>query len=881
MASLAQINIRFKADLKGFSTEMQNSMRTLQTVGTKMNNIGKSMSTYITGPLLLAGGAAIKFASDYNESVNKVEVAFGPASTAVKEFAKTSLESFGIAEGSALDAAAQFGDMGTSMGLPQTAAAKMSTSLVGLAGDLASFKNIGIEQANTALAGVFTGETESLKKLGIVMTEANLQAFALSQGIKVQYKDMDQASRVNLRYAYIMENTTNAQGDFARTGGGAANQMRIFQESLKQLAQQFGSVILPTFTKVITYVNGMIQGFSNLDPVARGIIIGIAGIAAAIGPLMSGLGNVIGLIPKMIIQFNALKATMLANPYTAAALGIAALAVGIYAFVQANKDAATTQETLNAAVKKGNENAASEIGILDKLYTTATSVNVPIKDRKKAVDDLQALYPAYFKNIKDEIILNGTSKTAYEQLRDAIFNKSRAIAIDGEIQSRANERVKEEVALREKIALTESRIAEIKKGGNTIVLQEGSLSRGTLESTITKTQALKDQNDILKQQRNNLTNFTAKAKKDDEALFKAKDEYSKKSSKLQENEVQKLGEIKTGVDAVTESNGKLIKVGTIEWYNEKIDLLQKEQTAVATTSTAYGDLQNQIDAYAKKVEAIKNPEVKLPEFVKPTETSFDVGELQNPSLDNLKGDLAYFESKRGELSKTSDEYKTFADVINSLQFKIAEIEGTEENITKLDGFKEAFTDTATELVDVSSAFQESLQSFAQSTFETLGTVLGQIATGTGGVDTLFKGLLGVVGSFMTQLGKSLIQVGVASAAFKKAFANPFVAIAAGVALIALGSIVQSQLQAGPGNAGAFANGGVVGGTSYSGDRLFARVNSGEMILNQKQQRNLSGMISPAVSAGDVAISLMGGFEIEGAKLRLVLDRTDKIKNRVG
>ena len=881
MASLAQINIRFKADLKGFSTEMQNSMRTLTTVGTKMNNIGKSMSTYITGPLLLAGGAAIKFASDYQESVNKVEVAFGPASTAVKEFGKTSLESFGIAEGSALDAAAQFGDMGTSMGLPQSAAAKMSTSLVGLAGDLASFKNIGIEQANTALAGVFTGETESLKKLGIVMTEANLQAFALSQGIKVQYKDMDQASRVNLRYAYIMENTTNAQGDFARTGGGAANQMRIFQESLKQLAQQFGSVILPTFTKVITYVNGMIQGFSNLDPVARGIIIGIAGIAAAVGPLMSGLGNVIGLIPRMIIQFNALKATMLANPYTAAALGIAALAVGIYAFVQANKDAATTQETLNAAVKKGNENAASEIGILDKLYTTATSVNVPIKDRKKAVDDLQALYPAYFKNIKDEIILNGTSKTAYEQLRDAIFNKSRAIAIDGEIQSRANDRVKEEVALREKIAQTEAKIAEIKKGGNTIILQEASLSRGTAEVSITKTKALETQNRLLKEQQSNLTNFTANALKADEVLFKAKDEFSKKSSKLQENEVQKLGEIKTGVDAVTESNDKLIKVGTIEWYNAKIDLLQKEQTAVATTSTAYGDLQNQIDAYAKKVEAIKNPEVKLPEFVKPTETSFDVGELQNPSLDNLKGDLAYFESKRGELSKTSDEYKAFADVINSLQFKIAEIEGTEENITKLDGFKEAFTDTATELVDVSSAFQESLQSFAQSTFETLGTVLGQIATGTGGVDTLFKGLLGVVGSFMTQLGKSLIQVGVASAAFKKAFANPFVAIAAGVALIALGSIVQSQLQAGPGNAGAFANGGVVGGTSYSGDRLFARVNSGEMILNQKQQRNLSGMISPAVSAGDVAISLMGGFEIEGAKLRLVLDRTDKIKNRVG
>lgn len=139
MASLAQINIRFKADLKGFSTDMQNSMRTMQAMGTRMTSIGKSMSTYVTLPLLAAGGAAIKFASDYNESLNKVEVAFGPASESVKNFAKDSLTSFGIAEGSALDAAAQYGDMATSMGLTQSAAAKMSTSLVGLAGDLASF----------------------------------------------------------------------------------------------------------------------------------------------------------------------------------------------------------------------------------------------------------------------------------------------------------------------------------------------------------------------------------------------------------------------------------------------------------------------------------------------------------------------------------------------------------------------------------------------------------------------------------------------------------------------------------------------------------------------------------------------------------------------
>ena len=94
----------------------------------------------------MAGGAAIKLASDFEESLNKVDVAFGKSSAEVKNFAKTTLTQFGIAEGSALDMAALFGDMATSMGITRNEASLMSTSMVGLAGDLASFKNIGIDQ---------------------------------------------------------------------------------------------------------------------------------------------------------------------------------------------------------------------------------------------------------------------------------------------------------------------------------------------------------------------------------------------------------------------------------------------------------------------------------------------------------------------------------------------------------------------------------------------------------------------------------------------------------------------------------------------------------------------------------------------------------------
>jgi len=317
-----------KVNLTGDSSKLNNALTSasskLASFGSKMKGVGKSLSTKLTLPLTVAGGAAIKFASDFEESMNKVDVAFGNSKKEVKDFAKTTLKEFGIAEGSALDMAALFGDMATSMGLTQGSAANMSTSLVGLAGDLASFKNIGIEQATTALAGVFTGETESLKRLGIVMTEANLKSFAMEKGMQANIKTMTQAEKVALRYRFIMESTTNAQGDFSRTSGGAANQMRIFQESMKQLAAKFGQLILPTFTKLVSFANNLIQKFSELSPTTKKVILIFAGVAAAIGPILLGLGTLLTMAPAIGAAF-----TIMTGPIGIAVAAIAAIGIAI------------------------------------------------------------------------------------------------------------------------------------------------------------------------------------------------------------------------------------------------------------------------------------------------------------------------------------------------------------------------------------------------------------------------------------------------------------------------------------------------------------------------------------------------------------------------
>lgn len=312
-----------------FEKKLNMATAKIADFGEKAKRIGQSMSLFITTPILAAGTAAVKMASDYDESLNKVDVAFKDASGSVKAFGDTSLKTFGIAKGTALDMAALFGDMATSMGIGTQEAANLSTSLVGLAGDLASFKNMNIKEVTTALNGVFTGETESLKRLGVVMTEVNLEQFAMNQGITKTIQEMTQAEKVLLRYQYVMQVTANAHGDFERTGGGAANQMRVFTEGLKELAVQFGQVILPAFTRAIKAVNGWMDSLMAMDEGQRRVIITIGAVAAATGPLLIALGTLGTLLPVIVTGLKAVNAALLSNPFTLIVAGVVALGVAL------------------------------------------------------------------------------------------------------------------------------------------------------------------------------------------------------------------------------------------------------------------------------------------------------------------------------------------------------------------------------------------------------------------------------------------------------------------------------------------------------------------------------------------------------------------------
>jgi hypothetical protein len=290
--TIGSVKIRIGADTTALTNDLAKAGRSLKKSGKELQRIGETMAIGISLPLGLAGGAAIKLASDVQESLNKVDVAFKSSSEVVKQFSKTSLQSFGLSGGSALEMASLFGDMATSMGISTTEAANMSTTLVGLAGDLSSFKNIATSEAQTALAGIFTGETESLKRLGIVMLDTQVKSFAMSQGFRGNWEQASQAEKVFYRYQFVLNATKNAQGDFQRTSGGAANQTRIFQENLKEIGATLGNVLLPKYTAFLQTLNQTATKFNNLNQGQKEAVVNTAGMATAIGPLIFAYGKI-------------------------------------------------------------------------------------------------------------------------------------------------------------------------------------------------------------------------------------------------------------------------------------------------------------------------------------------------------------------------------------------------------------------------------------------------------------------------------------------------------------------------------------------------------------------------------------------------------------
>ena len=211
----------------------------------------------------------------------------------VEKFAKSAVQNFGMSELTAKRMASTFMSMANGMGLAAKDGKNMSLQLTALAGDMASFYNVEQDVAQTALSSIFTGETESLKKFGIVLTEANLNAFALSRGITKSYNAMSQAEKVALRYHYVLKATANAQGDFVRTSSSWANQVRILKEQWSQLIGILGKGLIAALTPIVKALNKLLSYLIALGNAIASLFGGkkITGISKGLDSAAGSAGN--------------------------------------------------------------------------------------------------------------------------------------------------------------------------------------------------------------------------------------------------------------------------------------------------------------------------------------------------------------------------------------------------------------------------------------------------------------------------------------------------------------------------------------------------------------------------------------------------------------
>lgn len=260
-SSVGRIDLDLGINYNQFNRELNGiSGKATNLVGGAFKKLGLVIAgAFAIGGMVSFGRSAIGLASDLSEVQNVVDVTFGRMAQDINNFSKQALESFGLSELSAKKFASTMGAMLKSSGLAEGQMTEMSKSLTGLSADFASFYNLDTEDAFTKISAGIAGETEPLRRLGINMSVANLEAFALTKGITKNWMAMTQAEQVLLRYNYLMMQSADAQGDFARTSGSWANQTRVLAEQWNIFKGVMGQGFINILTPVIRGINVLIQ----------------------------------------------------------------------------------------------------------------------------------------------------------------------------------------------------------------------------------------------------------------------------------------------------------------------------------------------------------------------------------------------------------------------------------------------------------------------------------------------------------------------------------------------------------------------------------------------------------------------------------------------
>lgn len=265
MAADGSVIIDTRMDTTGVRNGVSAIKQSFNGLGSAVKKIGLLIGgAFAVGKLAQFGKECVELGSDLAEVQNVVDVTFTTMSDKVNEFAKNAMTSAGLSETMAKRYVGTFGAMSKSFGFSEAQAYDMSTALTQLTGDVASFYNISQDLAYIKLKSVFTGETETLKDLGVVMTQSALDQYALANGYGKTTSAMTEQEKVALRLAFVQKQLSAASGDFIRTSGSWANQVRVMQLQLQSLKATVGQGLINIFTPILKVINILLGKLATL-----------------------------------------------------------------------------------------------------------------------------------------------------------------------------------------------------------------------------------------------------------------------------------------------------------------------------------------------------------------------------------------------------------------------------------------------------------------------------------------------------------------------------------------------------------------------------------------------------------------------------------------
>lgn len=363
--NLFNLMARISLDDRDFDRGMNNAVQQGQNASNSFKSIGGKIAgavgqAFAVGKMVEFGKKSVMLASDLQEVQNVVDTTFEANKDIINQWAKEAPEAIGMSELAYKKYAGAMGAMLKSTGLTAEQVKNVSGNLVDLAGDFASFYNLPHEEAFGKIRAGISGETEPLKQLGINMSVANLQAYALAEGISKPYAKMSQSEQTMLRYQYLMKVSADAQGDFSKTSDSFANQLRILELKMESAGTALGEKLLPPLTKLITWITDNLEGIQKFVTVLGSMFFIIKGYKI-IDSLVTGFQKWRTATEGLTLAQAALNAVMALNPITLIIMAIGGLVAGFIYLWNTSEDFRNFWIGMWEGVKEAFNNAVEGI----------------------------------------------------------------------------------------------------------------------------------------------------------------------------------------------------------------------------------------------------------------------------------------------------------------------------------------------------------------------------------------------------------------------------------------------------------------------------------------------------------------------------------------